>query len=62
MGKNQDLGSRINIPDPQHWILYCKSVFIAVNASLGWLNNVSGFILSLTGLVAQSRQDWWRSL
>jgi hypothetical protein len=23
-----------------------KSVFIAVNASLGWLNNVSGLILS----------------
>ncbi len=29
------------------WFYNAKSVFLAVNASLGWLNNVSGLILSL---------------
>ncbi len=30
MGKNQDPGSGINIPDPQHWILALKILVLCV--------------------------------
>jgi hypothetical protein len=39
MGKNQDPGSGINIPDPQNWIIgYCKGVKMTAvhNTYLPW--------------------------